>query len=87
MVDYILDIQEELIYYINQNKFRHKSIQNYNYIDNKLFKIYNIVRGIVMKHYWIVINKSGIRSIVFDFETAREYTDKGFKVIYVAEDE
>ena len=39
-----------------------------------------------MKQHWIIINKSGTRSIVFDFETAKEYIDKGFKVIYVAED-
>lgn len=39
-----------------------------------------------MEQHWIVITKSGTRSIVFNYETAKEYIDKGFKVIYVAED-
>jgi len=36
-------------------------------------------------NYWIIITKSGTRNIVFSFETAKEYIDKEFKVIYVKE--
>lgn len=39
-----------------------------------------------MKQHWIIINKSGVRSIVFDFETAKEYIEKGYKVIFVVEE-
>lgn len=34
-------------------------------------------------NYWIIITKRGTINIVFNFETAKEYADKGFKVIYV----
>ncbi len=37
-----------------------------------------------MKQHWIVINKSGMRNIIFDFEIAKEYIKKGYKVIFVA---
>ena len=39
-----------------------------------------------MRQYWIVVNKSGVRSVVFNFETAKDYADKGYKVVYVAEE-
>ena len=38
-----------------------------------------------MQQHWIIINKRGMRSIVFDFATAKEYMEKGYKVIFVAE--